>query len=114
MELSGVRTNKFVTDEGILQGIVLGPVLFSLLIGKLEKLIKNKMNHKNTQSSGAKTGSLKISLIMFADDLAQVTNNYYEVQIMLNIAVDFFKKAPRLSFGAKNVKSWLKTLIRKW
>ena len=36
---------------------------------------------------------------MFADDLAQVTNKYEEVQAMLNIAVDYFKKAPGLTFG---------------
>ena len=92
VKFGDVTTEFFLTKLGILQGSVIGPNRFILFIDKLI----SKTFRKFKMSANWKAST---PIRFFANDIAQITNDPQEVQKMLDIAVEFFKKAPRLSFG---------------
>ena len=64
VKLGDAITDFLIIELGIIQGSVLGPILFNLLINDLIANTKEAV-------TGAKVGELRIPSFLFADDIAK-------------------------------------------
>ena len=67
MQLNGTFSGRFHISSGVCQGDSLSPVLFSIFINDLAKEIRNT-------NAGVNMGGEQISLFMYADDIALVSD----------------------------------------
>ena len=79
---SCVRLNSYLTDwfkveKGVRQGDGLSPTLFGLYINDLAAEI-------NQLELGVNIGDLKISILLYADDIVILANSEQDLQQMLN------------------------------
>ncbi|XP_077985394.1 uncharacterized protein LOC144440039 [Glandiceps talaboti] len=91
VKLNDIETDYFETTEGVKQGCVLSPLLFSIYINKFAKMLKNS-------NVGVQINTQIIPGIFWADDVVLIANNHWELQTLLHIAADFALKW-RLSFN---------------
>lgn len=85
-----IKTEHGVTEEidlteGLLQGEVLSPILFSLYICEIEKVLKN------SGFRGIMVNGIEIHLLCFADDMVLVAPTSEEFQGKINTLETYFK-----------------------
>ena len=86
INVSGCLTDEFTTDFGVRQGDCLSPTLFGLFINDLASDIK-------TSGRGIYINDdLRIKILMYADDLAIISESEEDLQTMLNSLHDWCKK----------------------
>jgi len=78
LKINNYLTPWFYTNTGVKQGDNLSPTLFSLFLNDLAVNIKNL-------NGGISIGNIKVSILLYADDLVLVSENEEELQNMLNI-----------------------------
>lgn len=88
----GNLTTDFIDiEEGVKQGCVLSPILFCVFINELAKLLKEA-------KLGTHIAGVQIGCLFWADDIALIAEDSFELQKMLDIASDFSHKW-RLQFN---------------
>ena len=78
------------------QGCVISPLLFSIFINKLAKLI-------NESGIGINIKNKKVSILMYADDIVIIADNPQDLKKGLQIASEFGKKW-RCRYNAKKTQ----------
>ncbi|NRA93460.1 MAG: reverse transcriptase family protein, partial [Psychroserpens sp.] len=76
------KTQYFNVDEGVRQGCVLSPILFSIFINKLAKDIINS-------GLGIPIKGRKVALLLYADDIVLIANSRKDLNRGLEIAGNF-------------------------
>jgi hypothetical protein len=79
-------SNSFKFGKAILQGETLSPKLFTLF---LEDLIKRL---HNSDIPGLKTLLRVIHILLYADDIVLLANNYFDLQEKINLVSNYFKE----------------------
>ena len=87
--ISNVKVNKLYTDwlsinSGVRQGDTLSPTLFSLFINDLAKEIK--------AASYGNLGNDKIPILLYADDMAPLSESEDDMQNMLDIVYEWCRR----------------------
>lgn len=106
-------TRKFWIGKGLRQGCPLSPLLFLILIADIEEILKKKGN------GGVTIGRRRIYSLAYADDLAILATEQYELKRMIKSLERYFQekemmlnveKSKVLVFskkdGNKNKKQW--------
>ncbi len=70
-------TEWFQTLQGVRQGDSLSPTLFSIFLNDLATEIKE-------MSCGVKFGDCNIGILLYADDVALISENEHNMQNMIN------------------------------
>ena len=86
INVNGYLTDEFSSDFGVRQGDCLSPTLFGLFINDLATDIKNSGRGIHINDD------LQIKLLMYADDLAIVSESEEDLQSMVNSLYDWCKK----------------------
>ena len=85
VEINGVVTEWFPSEQGLRQGCVLSPLLFALYIRNLaEELIDD--------NKGIDIGGIKIPCLFFADDMVLMTKTESDLKAQLEILSDFCER----------------------
>ena len=79
------RTNWFPLNAGLRQGCILSPILFAVFIDGLARAVKAAKTQRTL-------GPLKIPTLLFADDLVLIGNSREELQMLLDIVLDYSKQ----------------------
>lgn len=77
VRINGMCTDWFQCNSGVRQGDVLSTTLFSIYINDLAKEIKDL-------NLGIPVFEQKVSILLYADDIALIAENEEELQLMLN------------------------------
>ena len=77
VRINGTLSKWFKVNNGVKQGCMLSPALFSIFINDLATEIKNLQ-------CGIPVGDDQISILMFADDIALISETEESMQLMLN------------------------------
>jgi hypothetical protein len=77
IRINGVLSSWFSVNNGVKQGCLLSPTLFAVYVNDLAKMI-NELN------CGIVMGDSEISILLFADDIAFVSDSEIGMQQMLN------------------------------
>ena len=86
VRLDGFLGTPFSSDTGVKQGDPLSPLLFGLLIDRIESFFRNKLPH-----IGVGMGAHILQVLLYADDLAIMAESPQEMQLLLNCLSDFCK-----------------------
>ena len=90
------RTDWFGIEVGLRQGCILSPILFSVFIDGVAERVK--------KVGGARYGEMRVSLLLFADDIVLVAESASELQMMLNEVYDCSREYRfRYNKGKSNV-----------
>ena len=85
IRLNNLYTDWFRVDFGVRQGDNLSPTLFGIFINDLAIKIENL-------SLGITVGDMKVSILLYADDIAILAENEENLQTMLNKLHEWCKK----------------------
>ena len=85
VEWDGIKSNPFKVSNGIRQGAVLSPVLFSLYIDELFSLLSKS-------GFGCYINNVFYGIVGYADDLVLLSPDLKGLQIMFDISKKFLKK----------------------
>ena len=85
IRLNNLYTNWFKVDTGVRQGDNLSPTLFAIFINDLAIEIQNL-------GLGITVGDRKVSILLYADDIAILAENEENLQIMLNKLSEWCEK----------------------
>ena len=85
VNFNDIETDFFEITEGVKQGCVLSPLLFSIYINELAKMLKDS-------NVGVQIDDLLIPGLFWADDVVLIGNNHTQLQSLLNIAATFAKQ----------------------
>ena len=91
------RTKAFETSAGVLQGSLISPILFLILINNIKDIMDE------IQCEGIKVGSIKVSNLLYADDLVLLSNSPFELQKMLDKCAEY-GRIWRLKFNAQKTE----------
>ena len=84
--LLGQGLSDFFTIEvGLRQGCLLSPILFDLFLNDLVKEL-------NSLKKGVKVGHQKISILLFADDIALIADSKEDLELLLKTTYEFSLK----------------------
>ena len=72
------ESDHFAQDNGVLQGECLSPTLFAAYINEIERLMNS------IEEMGVYTNGVKVSVIMYADDLVLIAKNRHGLQLGMN------------------------------
>jgi hypothetical protein len=75
--LGNSRTNWFEIEVGLRQGCLLSPLLFDIFLDDLVREI-------NSLEKGVKCGNKRLSILLFADDIAILAESKEDLQLMLD------------------------------
>jgi hypothetical protein len=78
-------TDFFTIDVGLRQGCLLSPILFDLFLNDLVKEL-------NALGKGVKCGNKKVTILLFADDIALIANSKEDLEFLLEFTFEFSKK----------------------
>ena len=78
-------TDFFTIEVGLRQGCLLSPILFDLLLNDLVKEL-------NSLKKGVKVGHHKISILLFADDIALIADSKEDLELLLKTTYEFSLK----------------------
>ena len=85
ININGWITDDFISNYGVKQGDVLSPTLFNLYINDLAKEIKESQ-------LGIDLDNLNLSILLYADDMAIISDTEEKLQKMLDIMYDWCNK----------------------
>src|SRR3569623_1347377 len=83
------RTEWFPLEAGLRQGCILSPILFAVFIDGLARVVKTA-NTKQTLAD------LKVSILLFADDLVLIAHNRKELQKLLDFVFEYSQEWLRI------------------
>ena len=89
-------TGSFVSDFGVRQGDPLSPTLFSLFLNDLAEEIKNT-------GLGINMNDRSLNILLYADDLALITESETDLQTLLSILYNWCQKW-RMKVNVKKTK----------
>ena len=75
MQINNIRTDWFVTNQGVRQGDNLSPTLFNIYINDLALGLK-KMN------LGVTIANLHVCILLYADDIVLISESEKNLRIM--------------------------------
>jgi Reverse transcriptase (RNA-dependent DNA polymerase) len=78
-------------EEGVKQGCPLSPILFSYFIDRVEKVLNAQMNAagRSMQREWVTLGSIRLALLLFADDMVLMGHTRRAVQLQLDGLSEF-------------------------
>ena len=76
-------SDHFSQDNRVMQGECLSPTLFAAYINKIERLMNN------IDEMGVHVNGVKISVIMYADDLVLIAKNKHGLQLGINALYEY-------------------------
>ena len=85
MQINNIRTEWFVTNQGVRQGVNLSRTLFNIYINDLALGLK-KMN------LGVTIGNLHVCILLYADDIVLISASEQNLKIMLDIVNSWCNK----------------------
>ena len=85
VQINNIRTDWFVTNQGVRQGDNLSPTLFNIYINDLALELK-KMN------LGVTIGNLHVCILLYADDIVLISESEQNLQIMLDFVNSWCNK----------------------
>ena len=96
VEWAGIKSNSFKVSNGIRQGAVLSPTLFSIYINELFEVLSDS-------GFGCYINNLFYGLIGYADDLVLLSPDLQGLQLLLNITKSFLENLGlKISFNQVN------------
>ena len=98
VKAGGCLTREFLIRTGVVQGSRLGPTLYNVFLNHLITKIKN-----NFQGASFSSGT-KIPVLGYADDLVLCSNDFSEMQKMLDFCSDYANKNS-FEFNTKKCKT---------
>ena len=96
VRINGALSNFFPVENGVKQGCLLSPALFSIYVNDLATEIKNLQ-------CGIHMGDRNISIMMFADDIALISDSEANLQKMID-HVNIWCKRWRLRLNLEKTK----------
>ena len=78
VKINELRTEWFETLQGVRQGDNLSPTLFALFVNDLAMEIK-------AMNVGVKVGERQVPILLYADDVAIISETETDMQAMLNV-----------------------------
>ena len=90
---SGSHSNPFPLHQGVRQGAILSPLLYSIFVDELLDILYHS-------GCGARVGDCYCGAPMYADDLALIAESEKDLQAMLDIASSYARKW-RYTFNAR-------------
>ena len=85
LRLNGMLTESFHVSSGVRQGDVMSPILFSMFLNDLATGIKDL-------DCGIQLNDLKISILLYADDIILIAPDEKSLQKMLNYLSNWCRK----------------------
>jgi len=85
IKLNKAYTEWFETNSGVKQGDCLSPTLFGIYINDL-------VSELNSHDLGVKLRDVKVSILLFADDIVLIAESAEKLQLMLNIVHEWCRK----------------------
>lgn len=83
--VDGKTTGFFTIEVGVRQGCMLSPMLFLLYINGLAEEIKRR-------GRGVLYGNIRISILLFADDIVLLAENKEDLQWLMQITYEYSRK----------------------
>lgn len=84
VRLQGALGPALTSHTGVKQGDPLSPLLFGLLIDRIESFFRDRLPHV-----GAHIRHVLVQILLYADDLALLATSPHDMQSMLNCLKDF-------------------------
>ena len=81
----GEQSRPFNINQGVKQGAILSPLLYSLFVNELLVTLEQS-------GLGVKIGSVYCGALMYADDLALIASSAQELQAMMDIVFQYATK----------------------
>lgn len=72
VRVGSIKSTPFTVDVGLRQGCVLSPILFATFMDRIEK--------RSRGNEGVRIGNVKVSRLLFADDLALLASSQTDLQ----------------------------------
>ena len=85
VKINELRTEWFETLQGVRQGDNLSPTLFALFVNDLAMEIK-------AMNVGVKVGERQVPILLYADDVATISETETDMQAMLNVVREWCNK----------------------
>lgn len=85
IQIAGQTSEEFLMDKGIKQGDSLSPLLFILIMDKIVKNIKRQGEHLNTVIGYRNMEPVKMSSLLYADDVVLIANSKSKTQKLMNV-----------------------------
>ena len=85
VNINGYNTRWFNADLGVRQGDCISPTLFSLFVNDMAKEVKEA-------ECGVQFGDIKVSILLYADDVVLIAENEADLQRLLDIVTEWCKK----------------------
>lgn len=85
VQIAGRKSEEFIMKNGIKQGDSLSPLLFILIMDKLIKQTKTQTEHLNTLIGYKDLEPVKISSLLYADDVVLIGSSKNKMQKLVNI-----------------------------
>lgn len=83
--VDGKSTGFFTIEVGVRQGCILSPILFDLFINGLAEVIKRI-------GKGVFYGNVRISILMFADDIVLIADNKKDLQLLMDLTYAYSRR----------------------
>ena len=78
-------TDWFRVNVGLRQGCMLSPILFILVIDELAREVKRF-------GRDTRLGNLRINILLFADDIVLIAENFEDLQYLLDVTYSFSRR----------------------
>jgi len=82
IDINGTKSEKFKTSLGVKQGGCLSPLLYAIYVSDISDIV-DRLN------VGVKVGGQLVNILMYADDIALLTETKKDMKILLDAITDY-------------------------